>query len=237
MDIELQRTDGVCYMLYGIALSVGIVIHRIYAPLVPRPVMMRMLDSVHQRVTEHHVRMRHVYLGTKDLLPVGIFAVTHLAEKTKILLHAAVTVGAFDTRLVHGAATGRNLLLTLVIDISQASLYHIFRPLVQLVEVIRSIEFLLPLEAKPFDIFLYGIHIFGILFSRIRVVITEVSLSAIFLGQSEIDAQTLRVSKVQISVRLGRKTGKNAVHLTAFEVIFDNLLQEIQFFCRFFHIK
>ena len=182
VHVELKGTDGVCDVLYGVALSVGIVVHRVDAPLVSGSVVMCVFDAVHQRVTEHHIRMCHIYLGTKHFLSVGVFTVAHLAEKPEVLFHAAIPVRALYARLVHRAAACGNLFLGLVVDIGQSPTYHIFGPLVQLFEVIRSIEFLLPLITKPFDIFLYSVYIFGVLLRRVRVVVAKVSLSAVFLG-------------------------------------------------------
>ena len=87
MHIKLKRTDGMGDVLNAVALSVGIVIHRIDAPFVSGAVMRGMDNPVHQRVTEKHVRMCHVDLGTEHLLPVRIFSVTHFSEQLQVLFH------------------------------------------------------------------------------------------------------------------------------------------------------
>src|SRR5574344_917864 len=141
-------------MLDRVALSVSIVIHRIDAPLVTGTMMRRMLDSIKKRIPEHHVRTRHVDLGPEDLLAVSILAVPHLTEKLQVLLHAPVSVRTLGTRLVDSTATFTDLFLSLVIHISEPPLDKLLSPLIQLVEILRSIFLLIPLKTKPFDILL-----------------------------------------------------------------------------------
>ena len=126
--------------------------------------------------------MRHVYLGSQNLLSFSIFACFHLPEKAKVLFDAAVPPGTVSSGLVDSAAPEAYLLLSLIVDVGKSLFDKFFRPLIQLIEVIGSIELLIPLETKPLDIFFNGIYIFGILFRRVRVVIAEIGLSAIFLG-------------------------------------------------------
>ena len=103
VDVELQGADGMRDMLDGVALAVRIVVHGVDAPFVPGAVMMGILDAVQDRVTEHHVGMRHVDLGAEGLLPFRIFAGFHLPEELEVLLHGTVPPGAGRTGLVHGA--------------------------------------------------------------------------------------------------------------------------------------
>ena len=101
VHIELEGTDGVGDSLYGITLSVGIVVHRVDAPFVSGAVVMRMLDTVQKRIAEHHVGMGHVNLGTEDFLSISVFAVTHLPKELQVLFYAAVSPRAVCARLVH----------------------------------------------------------------------------------------------------------------------------------------
>ena len=126
--------------------------------------------------------MRHVYLGSQNLLSFSIFARSHLPEKAKVLFDAAVPPGTVSTRLVDSAAPEAYLLLSLIVYIGKALLDKLFSPLIQLVEVVGSIELLIPLETKPLDIFFNGIYILCILFCRVRIVIAKIGLPAIFLG-------------------------------------------------------
>ena len=236
MHVELERADGVRDVLDGVALAVREIVHRVDAPLVAGAVVRGVLDAVQQRVTHHHVRVRHVDLGAEHLLAVGVFAVAHLAEELQVFLDAAVPVRAFDARLVHGAAALGDLLLGLVVDVGEAALDQVFGPLVELVEVVGGVALLFPAEAQPLDVLLDGIHVFGVLFDGVGVVVAEVGLAAILHGKAEIDAEGLGVSQVQVTVRLRREAGQDGRHFAALEVVFDNLFEEIQFLLVLFHI-
>ena len=193
------------------------------------------LDAVQQRVAHHHIGVRHVDLGAQDLLAVGVFAVAHLAEELQVLLHAAVAVRALDARLVHGAAALGDLLLGLVVDIGEAALDQLLGPLVELVEVVGGIAFLLPLEAQPLDVLLDGVHILDILLDGVGVVVAEVGLAAVLGRQAEVDAEGLGVAQVQVAVGLRREPGQDGRHLAALEVVLDDLFQEIELLIVFFH--
>ena len=233
VDVELQRADGVGDMLDGIALAVGVVVHRVDAPLVAGAVMVRELDAVQQRVAEHHVGMGHVDLRAEDLLPFRVLAGLHLAEEPEVLLRGAVAPGARGAGLVHGAAVQADLLLRLVIDIGESPFDQVLGPLVELVEIIGGIEFLVPMESQPLDVFLDGIHVLGVLLGGVRVVVTEIRDTAVLLREAEVEADGLGMSQMQIAVRLRRETGDDGVHLAAGEVRFDDFFEEIQF--AFFH--
>ena len=177
-----------------------------------------MFDTVQQRIAEHHVRMGHVDLGAEHLLAVSIFAGLHLAEEPEVLLDAAVAVGAFDTGLVHGTAMQPDFFLGLVINIGQSPLDQLFGPLVKLVEIVGCIQFLIPLESQPLDVLLDGIYIFDIFLDRVGIVVTEVGLTAIFLRQTEIQANALGMSQMQVAVRLRRETRHDALDLAGRQV-------------------
>ena len=117
-------------MLDGVALAMGVVIHRIDAPLVTGTVVGGMLDAVQQRIPEHHIRMSHINLGPQHLFAIGILTRLHFPEKTKVLLDAPVPVRALDTRLVHGTAMQADLLLRLIVDIGQPSLDQLLSPFI-----------------------------------------------------------------------------------------------------------
>ena len=104
-------------MLYRVALSVGIVVHRVDAPFVACAVVRGVDDTVHQGVAEHHVRMGHVYLGPEHLAAVGELTVLHPLEQVQVLLHTAVPPGAVHTGLLDGASVLAYLLLSLVVHV------------------------------------------------------------------------------------------------------------------------
>ena len=116
--------------------------------------MMCVDDTVKERIAEEHVRVRHIDLGTKHLLTLCIFAVTHFTEQLEVLLYATVTVWALSTRYLHSTTTCTDFLLSLVINICKTFLDEFLSPFIELIEIVRCIALVLPLETKPLDILL-----------------------------------------------------------------------------------
>ena len=227
MHVEFEGADGVGDVFDGIALAVGEIVHGVDAPLVSRAVMAGVLDAIEDGIPEEHVGMGHVYLGAQHLGSVRILPVPHFAEETEVLFDAAVSPGTLGAGGFHRAAALADFLLGLVVHIGEAFVDELFGPFIQLVEIVGGIEFLVPLETEPLDVFLYGVHIFRVLLGGIRVVIAEVGLASVFLGESEIEADALGVAKMQVAVGLRRETGHDAVHLSGGEVGLYYFFEEI----------
>ena len=228
VHIELEGADGMCDMLDGVALAVGVVVHRIDAPFVAGTVMGSVDYAVHNRVPEHHILVRHIDFSTQDLLPVSIFAIPHFPEKAQVLFNAPVPVRTVLAGLVHRSPTDTDFFLRLVVHIGQTLAYEFFGPFVELLEIVGSIPLLSPLEPEPFDVFLYGIHIFRILFNRIGVIKTEICLSAVLQGETEIGAYTLGMSYVQVTVGLRRETCDYAIIFSGGQVSLDDFFEKVQ---------
>ena len=82
MGYKLQRTDGVGDTLEIVALSVSEVIHRIAVPLGTGAVMWNLNDTVHDRITEVHVGVSHVELGSEHHRSLDGLGGIHLLEQT-----------------------------------------------------------------------------------------------------------------------------------------------------------
>ena len=215
-------------MLDGVALTVGVIVHRVDAPLVARAVVVGMEDAVHDGVAEHHVGVAHADLGAEHLAAVLELAGAHAAEQVEVLLDAAVAVGAVGAGGGHRAAAGADLVERLVVDVRQTLLYQQLGPLVELLEIVGGVVLLRPVEAQPVDVLLYGVHILGVLLDGVGVVEAQVRLAAVLLSQSEINAYRLGVADVQVAVGLGWKTGLDGSVLALAEALFNNLFQEIK---------
>ena len=229
MDVELQGTDGMGDVLDGVALAVGEIVHGVDAPFVPGAVMVGKLDAVQQRVAEHHVGMGHVNFGAKHFLPFCILSGLHFPEELEVFLHGTVPPGAGRTGFVHGAAAGANLVLILVVHIGQAPLDEFFCPGIQLVKVVAGIQFLVPLKAQPLDVLLDGVHVLGVFLGGVGVVVAEVGFAAVLLRQAKVEADTLGMTQMQVSVRFRRETGHDAVHFAFCEVFLYDFFQKIEF--------
>ena len=228
VDIELQRADTMGDMLNAVTLAVGVVVHRVDAPLVARAVVVGMEYAVHDGIAEHHVGVRHVDLGAQHLAAVGELAGAHAAEQVEVLLDAAVAVGAVLAGRRHRAAPLTYLVEGLVVDVSQAFLYQKFGPLVELFEIVGGIVLLGPVEAQPVDVLLDGVDILGVLLDGVGVVEAQVGLAAVLLRQSEINAYRLGVADVQVAVGFRRETGLDGGVLALVQALFDNLFKKIQ---------
>ena len=63
---------------------------------------------------------------------------------------------------------------------------------------------------------------------RVCIVEAEVCLSAVFLGKSEIDADTLRMTDVKVSVRFRREACHDRFVLSACEISLNDLFQKVE---------
>ena len=204
--------------------------------------MMSVDDTIKERVAEEHVRVRHVNLRTKHLLTFCIFSSLHFTEKLEVLLNATVTVRALCSWYLHSTTTCTDLLLCLVIYICKPLLDEFLCPLVKLIEVVRSVTLIFPLETEPLDVLLDRVYVLSILLYRVCIVKAEVCLSAIFLSKSEVDADTLRMSDVKVAVRFWRETCHNGFMFSAGEIRLNNFFQKVEisslsyFFVYLFHI-
>src|SRR5574344_1378864 len=181
-------------MLDAIALAVSEIVHRINAPFIPCPVMRLMFNPIQKRITEHHIGTCHVDFGPKYFGTILIFPRFHITEYLKIFFDSTIPVWTVRTRSIHCTSSFANLFLGLIVHIGQSLLDQFFSPFIELVEIIRSIFFFVPMETEPLNILLNGIYILSVLFGRIGVIETKIRLAAIFLGKSEIQANALGVS-------------------------------------------
>ena len=76
-----------------------------------------------------------------------------------------------------------------------------------------------PLEAQPLHVLLDGVDVLGVFLHGVGVVKAQVAQPAVFLGQTEIDADGLGMAYVQVAVGFGRKTGVHAAAETAGEIV------------------
>ena len=190
-------------------------------------VMLGMQNAVHDRIAQQHVRMRHVDLSPKHFLPVAELARAHPLEQIEILFDGPVPPRAFRTRHGHRAASLANLLLRLIVHIGESFFYQLLGPLVQLIEIVRRIVFAGPLESEPAHVLFDRIDVLDVLLDRIRIVEAQIAQAAVFLGQAEVQANTLGMPYVQIAVGLRRKASLDTL-VAARDTFLDNLFQKIQ---------
>ena len=127
------------------------------------------------------------------------------SKQIQILFHRAIAIRAVFARLGQRAAILANFLGRQIVDVSLAILDQLDRPLVELIEIIRSVEEPVPVEAEPLHVGLDRVDVLGLFLLGIGVVEAQIRVSAEFVGQSEVEADRLGVADVQIAVGLGRK--------------------------------
>ena len=70
--------------------------------------------------------------------------------------------------------------------------------------------------SDPSDIALDGLYVFGVFFGRVGVVETQVTNTVVFLGNTEVQADRLDVTDMQVTVRLRRETRLNTTVVHSF---------------------
>ena len=103
-------------------------------------------------------------------------------------------------------------------------------PLVELLEVVGGVELaVLPVDAEPADVVADGIDVLLLLLGGVGVVVAEVELAAVLLGEAVVQADRLGVADVQVAVRLGREARVHAAAEPAGAVVLlDDLLDEVE---------
>ena len=95
---KFQRTDRVRDFLNGIRLTMGKIIHRVDAPFVARAVVMRVFDSVNDRITEVHIGRSHVDFSPQHVGSVAKLTRPHPPKQIKIFVHRPIPKWTFSTR-------------------------------------------------------------------------------------------------------------------------------------------
>src|SRR5215471_16656292 len=229
MVFEFEGANGVRDALDGIALPVRVVVHRIDAPLAAGPVMVGVHDAVHDGIAHVEVRRRHVDFGAQGAGAIGEFAGLHTGEEVEVLFHAAIAVGALGAGFGSGAAHGAYLVAGEIADVGLPLLDEQDGPIVELVEIIGGVERLaIPLEAEPAHVTHDGVDVLDFFLLGVGVVEAEIGFAAEFLGESEIEADGLGVSDVQIAVGLGWKARMNAaLKLIGLQVVEYHVADEV----------
>ena len=227
--LELDRAHGVRDALERVLNRVREVVQRIDAPLVALTVMMCADDAVDRRVAQVHVRAGHVDFGAQGLGAVGELAVAHILEQLEVFLDRAVAVRAFLARLGQRAAVRAHFLLRQIVNIRLALLDELHGALKAGLEVVRAVVDTAArlLAGQPLDVLPDGVHVLGIFLDRVGVVVAQVEQAVVFLRDRPVDEDRLCRADVQIAVRLGRKTGMNALGQAVCDVLVNDFRQKV----------
>ena len=119
---ELEGAHGMGDALDGIGLAVGVVVHRVDAPLIAGAMVRGVEDAIHDRIAHVDVGRGHVDLGAQNAAAVGELALLHAGEEVEVFFDGAVAIGAVFSGLRESAAVLANLIGGEVIDVGLAGL-------------------------------------------------------------------------------------------------------------------
>ena len=185
-------------------------------------------NAVHGRVAHIDIVGGHVDFGAENASAVGKFTVAHAFEQVQVLFDRAGPVGAFAAGLGEGAAVLADLVGGEVVDVGLAVLDQLESKLVKLLEIIGGIKLaVFPIIAQPVDIFFDGVDIFDVFFDRVGIIEAQVALAAKGFGGAKIDADSLGVTDMQITIRFWWETGMHVVEAAGAQIFFDGISDEV----------
>src|SRR6185369_16547608 len=131
---------------------------------------------------------------------------THAREEVEVLLDRAATVRALAAGLRQGAAILSDLVRRQAVDVRLPVLDELHREVVQPLEVVRRVEEVrAPVEPEPAHVLLDGVDVLDVLLRGVRVVEPQMAAPRELAREAEVETDALRVTDVEIAVRLGRK--------------------------------
>ncbi len=184
-------------------------------------------DSVDDRVSHVDVRACHVDLRSQAYFTVCELTGSHLLEELKVLLYRSVPVRALLAGLLECASVFSDLIRSKLTYECFALLDKLDSRLVHRVEVVGSPELLIPLESEPVDVSLDRLDELDIFLGRIGIVISQVASSAVLQRCTEVQAEGLSVSDMQISVRFRRESRYDFLVLAGRKVFIDDVMDEV----------
>ena len=229
MILELERAQRVRDALDRIRDRVRVVVGRIDAPGVARPMMRRVPDPVQRRIPHVDVRRRHVDRGAQHMGAIGKLAGAHAPKQVEALRRRPAAMRAVPARLRQGPAIVANLVGGEAVHIGVAVANELLGKRVHLLEIVRGVVHpLCPVEAEPAHVLLDRVDVLGVFLRRIRVVEAEVADPAELLGDAEVETDGLRVADVQIAVGLGRETRMGPAVAAGCQIAGDDFTDEVE---------
>ena len=222
---------------FGIGKRMSKVIHRVNAPFVPGAVMMGLHDPINDRVPHIEIGGSHINFGTQNEGAVVEFPGGHPGKKIFGFLNRPVAEGAFPARFGQGSPVFTNLIRGQFVHIGQAFINEFQGAFVDIIKIIRSVIYMIPMESEPADIFQNGIHILGVFFGGVGVVQAQVAASVVTLGDRKVNADGLGVANVQIPVRFRRKTGLYSVVYSFGQILINGIQNKVGGFGGLFFTK
>ena len=153
-----------------VALPMCKVIHRVGFPLVTRAVVRSLDDAVDDWSRKCIFGFAMSILARNTIEPSSNSPLFTFVEQFQIFFDRAVTIGAVCARLCRRPFLGSDLFGGLLVDVCFSFLDQLDCEIPELLEVVGSVIYIIPVVTQPFDIFFDGVHIFQIFFYRIGIV-------------------------------------------------------------------
>ena len=177
--------------------------------------MVRVMDAIDDGVAHIEVAAGKVDFCAQRHCTVGEFSRFHASKERKTFLDGTVAIGA-DRRVGQITAVVMHFIGRQFTDIGEPFFDQSDREVIHRIKIVgRIIEPIAPVKAQPVDVFLDGIDIFGVLFGGVGIVHAQVADAAVFQRRTEVDAQRLGMSYMQIAVRLRRETRVHGLTVAA----------------------
>ena len=212
------------YALKVVALTMGEIVHGVGVPLVAGTDMGDVEYAVDEWIAEQHVGMSHVDLGTQYKCSWFALSAVHELEELEVLLNRTIAERTVGARACGCTLLLGNNLCALLVNIGTSLLDKPYGKVPELLEIVAGIVNVCSLETKPLDILLDILDKFCILLHGVGIVEAQVALATVFLGQSEVDGNSLGMTDVQIAVWLWWETGLHSASVLTFCQIIDHFL-------------
>ena len=206
---KFQCADRMRDAFDRIGLTVSPVVHWVDAPVVSGPMVVSEHDPIKDWISQVEVGRFHVDFCSKRSGALCKLAVLHAKEQVQIFLDGAVSKRTISARLGQGASVLAHLIGVEVAHVGMAFANQLQSPIVELLEVVRSVEEIVPIKAEPTHVALDRVDVLLALFARVGVVEPQVALATVGSCEPKIQADAFGMSDVQIAIGLRRKTGLN----------------------------
>ena len=229
MILKFQRANRMRDSLERIRDRMGEVVQRVNAPLIAGAMVRGVTDPVDRGIAKIDVRASHVDLEAEHMGAIGKFARTHPAKEGKILLGAALPIGAVLPRLGQRTARGAHFFGRLAVDVRQAMLDEPLGEAIQMIVIVRRVVAMrAPVITQPADGFGDRVLVFDVLLEWIRVVEAQMTDTVVLGREAEVQHDRLGVPEMQISVRLRRESRDHATAVFSATVILgDDRAQKV----------
>ena len=185
-------------------------------------VMRSLDDTIHDRIAEMHIRIRHIEFCAKNHAAFYGLRSIHLLKQSKVFFDWAITIWASSTWRGRSTLLLCNFFSSLFIYICIALLDHPDSKIPKLLKVVRSIVDIAPLETEPLDVLKNILYIFIVFLARVSVIKTKIANTIIFLCNTKVHADSFGMADMQITIRLWRKTSLDSSSVFAFFEVFLN---------------